>query len=180
MCKILQKNKKYYYKANHFVSISSMVYRMKRNGAGLASICILSTMVLVMVSGTTSLYIGAEDNLRTQYPYSMQLRIGFDDTEQFTEENFATFRGICENIPTKYEETEYGILSTSGMLVDGNLITDSSNLVTFDINTYDSVCEVVYYSLEDYNRLEGKNETLEEACDVHGIDVEEILAKLNA
>lgn len=162
LCKILQKNKKYYYKANHFVSVSSMVYRMKRNGAGLASICILSTMVLVMVSGTTSLYIGAEDNLQTQYPYSMQLRIGFDDTEQFTEENFATFRGICENIPTKYEETEYGILSTSGMLVDGNLITDSSNLATFDINTYDSVCEVVYYSLEDYNRLEGKNETLEE------------------
>ena len=162
LCKILQKNKRYYYKANHFVSVSSMVYRMKRNGAGLASICILSTMVLVMVSGTTSLYIGAEDNLRTQYPYSMQLRIGFDDTEQFTEENFTTFRGICENIPTKYEETEYSILSTSGMLVDGNLITDSSNLVTFDLNTYDSVCEVVYYSLEDYNLLEGKNESLEE------------------
>lgn len=53
-CKILQKNKKYYYKPNHFVSVSSMVYRMKRNGAGLASICILLTMVLVMLSSTTT------------------------------------------------------------------------------------------------------------------------------
>lgn len=50
VCRILQKKKKYYYKTNHFVSVSSMLYRMKRNGAGLASICILCTMVLVMVS----------------------------------------------------------------------------------------------------------------------------------
>lgn len=59
-CRLLQKNKHYYYKANHFVSISSMVYRMKRNGAGLASICILATMVLVMLSTTVSLYFGMQ------------------------------------------------------------------------------------------------------------------------
>ena len=54
-CRLMQKKKNYYYKTRHFVSISSMVYRMKRNGAGLASICILSTMVLVMVSSTVCL-----------------------------------------------------------------------------------------------------------------------------
>lgn len=58
LCKLLQKNKKYYYKTNHFVSVSSMSYRMKRNGASLASICILSTMVLVTVSSTLCLYVG--------------------------------------------------------------------------------------------------------------------------
>ena len=68
LCKVLKKNKKYYYKTNHFVSLSSMMFRMKRNGAGLASICILSTMVLVMVSGTMSLYLGTEDSLRSRYP----------------------------------------------------------------------------------------------------------------
>lgn len=162
LCKILQKNKKYYYKSNHFVSVSSMVYRMKRNGAGLASICILSTMVLVMISGTTSLYIGAEDSLRTQYPYSLHMRIGFNNLDNFTEENFETLRGICNDIPTKYDETETKTLSTSGMLVNGNLITDSRYQVNFGINTYDSLCEVLYYSLEDYNRLEGKSETLKE------------------
>ena len=66
-CRLLQKNKKYYYKPNHFVSVSSMVYRMKRNGAGLASICVLATMVLVMLSSTASLYFGAEDALNARY-----------------------------------------------------------------------------------------------------------------
>lgn len=162
LCKLLKKNKGYYYKANHFVSVSSMMYRMKRNGAGLASICILSTMVLVMVSSTASLYIGAEDSLQERYPYSMSLRIGVDDIENFTEENFAAVRGLCEDIPTKYDERELRSLSAAGMLADGNLITDSQALITFDISSYDSVCEVLFYSLEDYNRLEEKSETLAE------------------
>ena len=74
LCRLLQKNKRYYYKTNHFVSVSSMLYRMKRNGAGLASICILCTMVLVMVSSTVCLYIGAEDSLVARYPRSLVFR----------------------------------------------------------------------------------------------------------
>ena len=58
---MLQKNKRYYYQKNHFISVSSMAYRMKRNGAGLASVCILATMELVMISSTTCLYVGQED-----------------------------------------------------------------------------------------------------------------------
>ena len=75
LCRILQKNPKYYYKTNHFVSVSSMAYRMKRNGAGLASICILCTMVLVMVSSTTCLYMGLEDTLRSRYPRQINVNI---------------------------------------------------------------------------------------------------------
>ena len=67
-CRLLQKNKDYYYRSNHFVSVSSMVYRMKRNGAGLASICVLATMVLVMISSSSCLYFGAEDSLASRYP----------------------------------------------------------------------------------------------------------------
>ena len=63
LCRLLQKNPRFYYQKRHFVSVSSLVYRMKRNGAGLASICILGTMVLVMLSSTTCLYFGAEDSL---------------------------------------------------------------------------------------------------------------------
>ena len=74
LCRVLQKDKRYYYRANHFVSVSSMAYRMKRNGAGLASICILATMVLVMISSTASLYFGKEDSLRTQYPREVKDR----------------------------------------------------------------------------------------------------------
>lgn len=67
LLKVLRRNRRYYYQTSHFVSVSGMFYRMKRNGAGLASICILSTMVLVMISSTTCLYIGADDALRTRY-----------------------------------------------------------------------------------------------------------------
>ena len=72
---VLCRWKCYYYKPNHFISVSSMLYRMKRNGAGLASICILSTMVLVMISSSGCLYIGKENILRRQYPRDMQLTV---------------------------------------------------------------------------------------------------------
>ena len=77
LCRILQKNKKYYYKKNHFISVSSMAYRMKRNGAGLASICILSTMVLVMMLGAASLYFGVEDSLKARYPKDISVMVSF-------------------------------------------------------------------------------------------------------
>ena len=59
--KLLRRNKSYYYQTKHFISVSGMIYRMKQNAAGLASICILSTMVLVMVSTTTALYAGMNE-----------------------------------------------------------------------------------------------------------------------
>lgn len=62
--KLLKQNKRYYYKTAHFISVSGMFYRMKRNAVGLASICILSTMVLVMISTTVCMYAGLEDSLR--------------------------------------------------------------------------------------------------------------------
>ena len=73
LCRILQKNKKYYYRPNHFVSVSSMAYRMKRNGAGLASVCIIATMILVMISSSSSLYFGAEDSIAAKYPRETNL-----------------------------------------------------------------------------------------------------------
>ncbi len=66
--KQLRRNKKLYYKTKNFIGISGMLYRMKQNAVGLANICILSTMVLVMVSGTLSLYLGTEDMLDSFYP----------------------------------------------------------------------------------------------------------------
>ena len=73
VCRLLQKNKTYYYKTNHFISIGTMVYRMKRNGAGLAFICILSTMVLVTVSTTSCLYFGQDRGLKELYGREVQV-----------------------------------------------------------------------------------------------------------
>lgn len=66
--KALRRNKRYYYKAKHFISVSGMLYRMKRNAVGLANICILCTMVMVMVSGTLSLYLGSEEQVNVHCP----------------------------------------------------------------------------------------------------------------
>lgn len=66
--KALRRNKRYYYKSNHFISVSGMLYRMKRNAVGLANICILCTMVMVMVSGTLSLYLGSEEQVNVHCP----------------------------------------------------------------------------------------------------------------
>ena len=66
--KLMRKNKNYYYKAKHFTTVSNMLYRMKRNAVGLANICILVTMVLVMLSSTSSLVMGEEDIIHCKYP----------------------------------------------------------------------------------------------------------------
>ena len=79
LCRMLQKNRNYYYQPRHFVSVSSMAYRMKRNGAGLASICVLATMVLVMLSSSACLYFGAEDSLKAACPNEFELSVWMDD-----------------------------------------------------------------------------------------------------
>lgn len=91
-CRLLQKNKDYYYRSNHFVSVSSMVYRMKRNGAGLASICVLATMVLVMISSSSSLYFGAEDSLTSRYPREICVTATVEEPEQLDESNISIIR----------------------------------------------------------------------------------------
>ena len=68
LLKVLKKNKKYYYKPNHFISVSGMTYRMKQNSVGLASICILATMLLVTISATTSFMFGRNDMIAQKIP----------------------------------------------------------------------------------------------------------------
>lgn len=73
LLKLLKRNERFYYKTNHFISISSMMHRMKQNAAGLASICILSTMVLVTAATTGSLFFGQKDVENTRYPRDVMI-----------------------------------------------------------------------------------------------------------
>lgn len=75
LLKLLRRNKRYYYQTKHFTAVSGMIYRMKQNAVGLANICILSTMVLVMVSTTVSLYVGVDDVLKTRFPNEFQINL---------------------------------------------------------------------------------------------------------
>lgn len=76
----LRRNKRFYYQTSHFIGVSGMLYRMRRNAVGLANICILSTMVLVMVSATLSLYLNSQQTLEKQFPGDVTASITYDPT----------------------------------------------------------------------------------------------------
>lgn len=170
-CRLLQKNKKYYYKPNHFVSVSSMVYRMKRNGAGLASICILATMVLVMISSTTSLYFGEEDALAIRYPREINIDISTLDTD--LEKNgqmdniISDIKNICKNHDVKGTGT-YTYLSgmISGMITDdGKVETDINRIDNFSniaLGDFSSVYSFIFIPVDDYNKIMGTSYTLKD------------------
>ena len=81
LLKAMKKNKRYYYKLNHFTGVSGMLYRMKQNAAGLANICILSTGVLLVISITVCLWTGVENSLRNRYPAQVAIQ-GNDMTDE--------------------------------------------------------------------------------------------------
>lgn len=159
-CRLMQKKKNYYYKTRHFVSISSMVYRMKRNGAGLASICILSTMVLVMVSSTVCLYASIEGNLAKVYPqqFSVEMASGSSLEDKDREEKLKETVGqtINENKIKLKETKEYHILSTACVKTDEGIKFEHEN-----IKSLDSLKMLYILTVADYNRLTGENLSLE-------------------
>ena len=77
LLKLLRRDKLFYYNKKHFSAVSGLLYRMKQNAAGLASICVLATMVLVMVSITVSLYAGVDDELYTRYPQELCVYLNY-------------------------------------------------------------------------------------------------------
>lgn len=170
-CRLLQKNKKYYYKPNHFVSVSSMVYRMKRNGAGLASICILATMVLVMISSTTSLYFGEEDALSIRYPREINIDISTLDTD--LEKNgqmdniISDIKNICKNHDVKGTDA-YTYLNgmISGMITDdGKVETDINRIDNFSniaLGDFSSVYSFIFIPVDDYNKIMGTSYALKD------------------
>lgn len=82
LLKLLRKNKSFYYRPGPFIGVSGMLYRMKRNAVGLASICILSTMVMVMASGTVALYRGMSRIVEAQYPADVSVSVQYDPDGQ--------------------------------------------------------------------------------------------------
>lgn len=149
LCKVLEKNKNYYYNPNHFVSVGTMRFRMKRNGAGLASICILITMVMVVASVSFSAYTGIQDSVNRGYPKDVLLEVGTnkdveqlrDLFQQFVQENNAH---MVDGNYVHYRETLYGSFTKKGYA--------SSNTFTMDRFTV--------IDLDTYNQLTKQNESL--------------------
>ena len=166
LCRLLQKNKGYYYKKNHFVSVSSMAYRMRRNGAGLASICILSTMVLVMLLGSGSLYFGAEDSLHARFPRDITTSVKFlnDQADGEAEDSLIREIGtVVRSFGIEPENEDYYLYATAtGILRDGMLVLDKDKVDSISANSFDDLCQIYVVPLDNYNRCMGAEETLEE------------------
>lgn len=86
LLKILKRNKRFYYKTRHFTSVSQMIYRMKQNAVGLASICILCTCILVMLSSTVSLYITVQDSTNMIVNEQLRITLMSSGSKNITEE----------------------------------------------------------------------------------------------
>lgn len=155
LCRILQKNKRYYYKPNHFVSVSSMAYRMKRNGAGLASVCILITMVLVMIASTSCLYFGKNDVLRSQYPHDFNSTVDFDTLDEVTQENIDKTKAAIDAFMDKNGGISFGICGKSDR-VTGEL---RDGVFYMGDDVYDPEHSTFLYiiDLADYNRNTGSS-----------------------
>ena len=164
LCRLLQKNKNYYYKTNHFVSVSSMAYRMKRNGAGLASICILLTMILVMISSTSALYFNREETLRNHYPDQLNILVsGYGYNEEYNEIRAGLKADVLKKTEeyntTVSNEIEFADYVLAGYFTNGKVDIDINPMEEMNLD-YDNVVQVYFFDIDDYNRMCGANETL--------------------
>lgn len=158
LLKILRKNRKYYYRTRHFVSVSGMIYRMKQNAVGLANICVLSTMVLVMVSTTTSLMIGMEDVVRERYPADIMVYFK-EDAPQGNQAYIEAIRALQrERGLAVKNEMAYLYL---GLSASNEYKYEESHEIGVT-SALDSMDELFLITLDDYNAVMKERKTLEE------------------
>ena len=163
LCRVLQKNKKYYYLPEHFVSVSSMAYRMKRNGAGLASVCIIATMILVMISSSSCLYFGAEDAANMRYPRDINITLAGETPEQITDGNIERYRRAIADytsergVPPK-DVQNYRYINTSG-LFSGDTVQCWYSREGVSAS-YSELRDIYIVSTADYAARTGENVSL--------------------
>ena len=158
--KLMRKNKKFYYNAKHFISVSGMIYRMKQNAAGLANICILSTMVLVTVSSTTSMMVGLDDIQNTRYPNN--ICIYSRETDDARNDGMVKMvDNICYEmeVPVSYK-TRYSYMDFSVVQFGDTFETDDSNIDT--LAAMSGIRVLIFVPLSDYNVFAGKDYKLDE------------------
>lgn len=162
LCRLLQKNRKYYYKTNHFISVSSMAFRMKRNGAGLATICILSTMVLVTITFTTCMYTGLENGIRNRFPRNIMLDIYAENAEDLSTIESAV-RPEMDNILNQYGNAQSNLLDFQCVAFSG--VKDGNNisfLAMNDMASLDKAYDVYILPVSDYNEMSDEPITLKD------------------
>ena len=153
--KALRKNKIFYYQTKHFSAVAGMIYRMKQNAVGLANICILSTMVLVMISTTISLYVGMENVLETRYPREVEAKtnVSVPESDQAVDrivEEELKNAGVEAKSMLRYHDGSVAALKQE----------DGFALQQFGNYQIDDVVEVYLIPLNDYDQMENVKSSL--------------------
>jgi len=157
LLKTLKKNKRFYYQTRHFTSVSGMIYRMKQNAVGLASICILCTCILVMISSTVTLYLGVEDTVRIMQDEDYKISIYNDIPSKEEVQQFQN------NIETSLSKKNIKLESFVARIAYQTTVLNTDNQYVTGMGSdgldFTSLCSM---TLKEYNETYHKNETLKE------------------
>ena len=149
--KFLRRRKSFYYRTGNFISISGMLYRMKQNAIGLASICILSTGVLLMISMTVSIYFGMNDIMLNRYPYDVDMSVTSISEEECQTAIEAFEKAIADNkVPVEKSVEEIYLDIVCSKNGDQILIKPANT-----IRNSDSVLVLSLLNQAEYKRLTG-------------------------
>lgn len=149
--KFLRRRKSFYYRTGNFISISGMLYRMKQNAIGLASICILSTGVLLMISMTVSIYFGMNDIMLNRYPYDVDMSVTSISEEECQTTIEAFEKAIADNkVPVEKSVEEIYLDIVCSKNGDQILIKPTNT-----IRNSDSVLVLSLLDQAEYERLTG-------------------------
>ena len=154
--KIMKNNKNFYYKPKNFISVSGLLYRMKRNAVGLANICILSTMVLVTMGSTSALYAGMEKSYNERFPRQLMVA-GYNSTNEKLKEIENNAKLSAKEAGTEVQD----LVSYNSLPMVGRLVEDKFNFESNVGVDLSNVKMIVVLQLKDYNKFANKNKTLE-------------------
>ena len=161
LCRMLRRNKRYYYQTRHFISVSAMAYRMKRNGAGMATICILCTMVLVILTSTVCLYGGTDSMVDAICPQEINLTIGLEARDG--EENWKRLDAMQQmalDVTEKMGLTPENITSQRALVATGKVQNGDYGIITDADSLKANVLELTVYPLSVYEQATGETVTL--------------------
>ena len=144
--KMLKKNKKYYYKPNNLISVSNLIFRMKKNAVGLATIAILSTMVLVTMSAATSIYNGSENIKKLLYPHDMSIsgqNVEVEDLDQLLTQ-YAKEKNLTISTKDVLSYASFGLSSQDGTKLTAfekgqNNVMPKTVFLVFDQKDYEKM-----------------------------------------
>ncbi|ALF27990.1 ABC transporter permease [Streptococcus intermedius] len=167
LLQFLKKRKRYYYKIQNFISVSNLISRMRKNAAGLATISILSTMLLVTLVGSINIYVGGKDYMTSLHPKDYNISI----TSRTMAKNAAILQAVKDVVhkkgirDAKYEDYSYQISSISK--INGNQLTIPENTARLNVEeAQKSMATFLVISSQEYEKMTGRkvkltdNETL--------------------